>query len=139
MRFVLLAALSLCLASLCCASEASQAAKAGRKAERKDQVSQAYLQYSRAAALKPKNRKYRAKVAALETRAAIASKVEAPMLPGPGFDDVMAEPEQYFDSLTARDFAGMRQPLPPPELHARPGRQDIDLQGNFKFVWAETA
>ena len=142
MRFAVLAGLALCCISLCCASEASDAAKAGRKAERKGQVSQAYLQYSRASVLKPKNRKYRAKAAALETRAAISSKVEVPLLAGSGaagVDDVLVEPEQYFDSLTARDFAGMRQPLPPPELHARPGRQDIDLQGNFKFVWAETA
>lgn len=128
-----------CWAAAACGSEASSAARAAHKAERKGQVSQAFLLYSRASALQPKNRKFRAKAASLQTRALIASHVEPPPLAEPTEPDVLVEPAQYFDSLTARDFAAMRQPQPAPELKARAGRFDLNLQGNWKSLWTQTA
>jgi len=121
------------------ASEASVAAKQARKAERKGEVSRAFLLYSQAAVLKPANKNYRAKAASLATRAALSSKVEPPDTAGSAEPAIVGEPEQYFDSLTARDYASMGQPLPTPELHARPGRFDLDLQGDFKTLWAQVA
>ncbi len=56
-----------------------------------------------------------------------------------GEPEILAEPEQYFDSLTARDYAAMRQPLPPPELHAKSGRFDLNFQGDFRSIWTDVA
>lgn len=135
LRFI---ALALC-AVAAYGSEASRDARAARKAERKDQVSQAFLLYSRASAAQPANQRYRAKAASLQTRAMISSGVE-PVLPKePADTDILAEPEQYFDSLTARDFSIMRQPQPVPELNVRAGRFDLNLQGDWKSLWAQTA
>ena len=109
-----------------------------RKAERKGQVSTAYLLYSEAATLNPRNHKYRAKAAALESRAAVASKVEPPVSAAqPG--DILVEPETYFESVTARDLVLLRQPQAPAGLQARPGRFDLDLRGDPKALWEQVA
>ncbi len=122
-----------------CGSEASRYARAAGKAERKGEVSQAFLLYSSASAAQPGNQRYRAKAASLQTRAMISSGVEPSLPKDPADSDVLIEPEQYFDSLTARDFSAMRQPQPVPELKARAGRFDLNLQGDWKSLWAQTA
>lgn len=142
MKGELRAAILACCVWTVSASDASDAAKQARKAEKTGEVSKAYLLYSEASGLKPGNRHYRAKVAALQTRAMMASRVEPPSASSTSLDtdaDVIIEPEEYFDSLTAREFAAARQPAATPELRARAGRFDLDLQGNYQSVWTQAA
>ncbi len=124
----------------CCAltaygSEASTAAKQARKAEKKDEISKAYLLYKQASTLAPGNRKYRAKAANLETRAALSSKVE----PTAGDPEPFIDPAEVFDSVTAKDYAAERQPAPLVELRARGGRFDLVLQGTYQSLWTQVA
>src|SRR5207237_1074743 len=60
------------------ADEASNLYKKGRKAERAGQMAEAYLLYSRAAALAPKKKTYWLRSQAVRTRAAAQSKFEVP-------------------------------------------------------------
>ena len=57
------------------ASEASELYKEGRKAEKAGHVARAYLLYSEAAALEPSNKVYWSRTLALQSRAAMESKV----------------------------------------------------------------
>jgi len=113
----------------------------GRQAERAGHIAQAYVLYSQAAAMSPKNKKYWQRSQALRTRASIEAKVEpkpsAVETPSP---DVL-EPliEEPFDVPTPQDRADARKPLPPMELHAQPGVKDLDLRGDAKSLYEQVA
>jgi general secretion pathway protein D len=113
----------------------------GRQAERSGHIAQAYVLYSQAAAMSPKNKTYWLRSQALRTRASIEAKVapkpsavedQSPDLPEPDF-------EQQFDSPTSQDRADARKPLPPMELHAQPGAKDLDLRGDAKSLFEQVA
>ena len=98
----------------------------GRAAEKAGHITQAFLLYARAAALEPHNPKYWQREQALQTRAALESKLMpalAPGLAGLGGDEIPP-----ISPATARDLADARQPLPPTELSALPGIRDFDLR-----------
>jgi general secretion pathway protein D len=113
----------------------------GRQAERDGHIAQAYVLYSQAAAMSPKNKKYWQRSQALRTRASIEAKVE----PRPSaVEDQSAdllEPriEQQFDVPTSQDLADARKPLPPIELHAQAGSKDLDFSGDAKSVYETVA
>jgi general secretion pathway protein D len=112
----------------------------GRKAERLGHIAEAYLLYSQAAAMSPKNKTYWLRSQALRTRASIESKVEPP---SSGAEDPAREPldlpeirsDSRFSSPTLEDRAEARKPLPPMELKARPGAQNLDLRGDAKALF----
>ena len=109
----------------------------GRKAERAGQMAEAYLLYSRAAALDPENQFYRIKSEAVQARAALESPPQAPPV------NVKTDPTTgdvtVFDSVTAKDLAAERELLPPVKLQAASGRKDFDLHGDAKSLWAQVA
>ena len=115
----------------------------GRKAERAGHIAEAYLLYSHAAAMAPKNKMYWQRSQALRTRAAMEAKVE----PKASDDQPLADSgapqdarfEHQFDFPTPQDLRDARRPLPPYELHATPGRQDIDLRADAKALWEKVA
>ncbi len=133
------AVLAINLASAAFASrESNQASELfgqAKKAEKSGQIARAYLLYSEAAALAPEKKIYRLKTEALRSRAAL----EAKPAPPPGLEIVIVDPEERFDSLTAKELAQARQPLPAPELHAKSGSLELDLQGNARSLFEQTA
>jgi general secretion pathway protein D len=124
--------------------QAAALAKKAKKASRSGKPADAYLIYSEAAALQPKDRNLKAQMQALQSRAALQSppviagespETEAETRPTP---PVFA-PEDVFDSLTAAEYSRDRQPLPPPALKAKPGLQDFDLTGNPRMLFDQIA
>jgi hypothetical protein len=110
----------------------------GRKAEKKGNMAEAYVLYSEAAALDPKNEMYWFRSQAVRSRAALEAKpTPSPVTAG------LLEPEPteppHFDSITARDLADARKPLPPSELKAQPGTRDFDLRGNAQTLFENVA
>ena len=133
--------LVLALATSVWASDASKLYRAGRKAEKAGQVSRAYLLYSEAAALEPANHLYWSRSLALQTRAALESKVmpqvAAEADPNP---DAEPEPEEAaLQAVTALDLAEARKPLPPAKLNAEPILKDFNLHTDAKTLFETVA
>lgn len=113
----------------------------GRKAERAGHIVEAYLLYSQAAAMSPKNKTYWLRSQALRTRAALEAKVEPPSSSADDPLPELQEPrfEQQFAFPTPEDLTDARKPLPPMELRAQPGKQDLDLRGDAKSLFEKVA
>jgi general secretion pathway protein D len=119
------------------------ARKAGR-AQKAGEFAQAYIYYSEASALQPASRKYRSRMELLQTRASSQAK------PAPVVDSVPAAPvaalitppitpEDTFDSMTEREMANARPLNAVPALHARPGRQDFNLNEDARGLFDKVA
>lgn len=122
--------------------QAAALAKKAKKAAKQRKAADAYLLYSEASALQPKNKNLKQKMDALQSRAAMESKPLPP--PGNPDEDIALlppdfAPEGVFDSLTAREYAQARQPQPPPQLRAFSGREDFDLRGNARALFDQVA
>lgn len=145
-------ALDLCLGTTLLASsgqedskneQALALAKKAKRASKSKHAADAYLFYSEAAALQPKNKKLKLQMQALQTRAALESKPVPPKDSGSADDDShlppALAPEDVFDNLTARDYASARQLRGPHELKARAGTQDFDISGNARTLFDQVA
>ena len=132
--------LALALATSGWASEASKLYSKGRKAEKAGQIARAYLLYSEAAAMEPNNRLYWSRTMALQTRAALESRVMPPAADADTDQDAAPEPdEKALPAVTAQDLAEARKPLPPTKLNAKPILKDFDLRADIKSVFETVA
>lgn len=118
--------------------EALALAKKAQRAERAGRNADAYLAYSEAAALQPRNQKYRAKMLSLQTRAGLEGRATPAVASGPASAAETA-PEEVFSSLTARELSLAREMLPVPSLAARPGKQDFSLSGTARILFDKIA
>ncbi|MBK5293471.1 MAG: type II and III secretion system protein [Acidobacteriia bacterium] len=98
-----------------------------RAAEKSGDVVRAYLLYSQAAALNPKNQKPWGKSLALRTQAITKAKV----LPAGEAGALGAE---EFDLVADEDVVEARKAHPPPSLKPNPGRRRFDLKGDSKAL-----
>jgi len=122
--------------SLPAASQASKLYKQGRNAERAGEIVRAYLLYAEAAGLDPGNPLYWARSQALRTRAALkAHPVPKANLSDSTSPDLPPVPS----SLSPEDLADVRRLKPPPELKGAPGPKTLDLRGDTKAVFEQTA
>ncbi|MGA2714489.1 MAG: type II and III secretion system protein [Bryobacteraceae bacterium] len=126
--------------------QAAALAKKAKKASRSGHAADAYLLYSEAAAAAPKNKKLKARMQALQSRAASQSPPVVPgtAVSGDGNDPdaptpPVFAPEDVFDSLTAAEYARGRQPAPPPSLRGVPGVQNFDVTGTAKTLFDRVA
>jgi general secretion pathway protein D len=104
-------------------------------------MSQAYLLYSQAAALDPKNKTYWLRSQAVRSRAAMEAKPQ-PIIPQPAdLDKEMAELTEapHFDEPPPLVLAEANRPLPPTELAATAGRKNFDLLGNRQELFEKMA
>jgi Flp pilus assembly secretin CpaC len=109
----------------------------GRAAEKDGHITQAFLLYARAAALEPNNPKYWQHEQALQTRAALESRLMPPLgadLEGLGGDETPPLP-----AATVRDLADAQRPLPPTDLSADPGTRDFDLREDPRKTYQDVA
>ncbi len=116
------------------ADQASKLYKEGRKAERKGEMARAWLLYSQAAALAPKNKTYWLRSEAVKTRAALQSKISLPA----GVGDDLSE-EADLAEISNQDLREARKPQPPIELEATSGRKDFNLKDSPKAVFEQVA
>ena len=118
--------------------------KEGEKAERAGDVVRAYLLYAQAAALDPKQPKYWNRSEALRVKAALKARVM------PDFSDIKAAsaappqsppPEHpgFSTTISPEDLALVQRMKPPPKLAADPSRKKIDLRGDAKSLFEQTA
>ncbi len=153
MRLTRLLCVCLLAGAVCLAAEsAGSLFKKGQAAEKKGNVAQAYLLYSRAAATDPANPIYWAHAQAVQ-RIALESGALKVDLGDAGADaaapesstgDTTAdkEKEQLPDiplSITREDIAEARRYRPPPDLKPLDVRKDIRLRGNAKTLWEQVA
>lgn len=132
--------LALAAAAGAWASEASDLYKQGRKAEKAGHAARAYVLYSEAAALEPNNHLYWSRTLALQTRAALESKVTPRIAAAAGASDAEPQPDAPpLPAATAEDLAEARKPLPPTKLNAEPGLKDFNLRGNAKTLFQTVA
>lgn len=119
--------------------QAAALAKKAKKAAKASHEAEAYLLYSEAAAMEPKNKKLKEKMEALQSRAAMQSKP----VPNGGAEQSAEPPslapEDVFDSYTAREFANARPLKALPELKATPGKRDFDIQGSARTLFDRVA
>jgi hypothetical protein len=99
----------------------------GQKAERAGDVVRAYILYSEAVARDPYNLEYWRSRELARVPATLRLR---PTKPPDGVNPAPGE---------ARRPAVEREPQPPPELQARPGRRDLDLRGDSRVLFTETA
>lgn len=111
-------------------SEASRLARRAHKAELSKNFAEAFLLYSQASTLEPRNKRYRAKTSLLSAKAAaLATKDPLPDLdadPGPDLSEVFDDAEQI--KLQA-----------PAELKPRQGTFEINLDGDYKTLFQQIA
>ncbi len=135
-------AIALAWAPAALGDEASKLYKQGRKAERNGEMAEAYLLYSKAAALAPQKQVYWLRSQAVRTRAAVQSKFELPA--SESGTESADEPNESdltekgpADPITEKDLREARRMLPPPELKATPGRQDFNLKAAPKQLFEQ--
>ncbi|MBK9166409.1 MAG: type II and III secretion system protein [Bryobacterales bacterium] len=118
------------------AGEADDYYKQGRRAEKAGEIVQAYLLYSRAAALAPERTLYWRKSQALRTRAATLAKVTPAVSADPlPFSGSSAPP----DLASPKEIAAAREMLPPPQLEPQGDRQGLDMEGDTKILYEKLA
>lgn len=122
-------------------------AKKARRAEKGGEDAQAYIYYSEASALQPRNRSYKGKLAALQTRAARQSKpqphpadaVDPNAVPS-AIPDL--SPDDVFDSMTEREMSQARELKSIPSLRtiaAQAGKQNFDLNDDPRALFDKVA
>jgi general secretion pathway protein D len=109
----------------------------GRAAEKSGRMAEAFLLYSQASAMDPKNQDYWLRAQAVRSRAALESAVVAKPDLTLGKEDEQ-EPPAY-EPATPRDLRDAREPLPPTELAAVPGAKDFDLRGDARKLFEDVA
>ena len=131
------ASVALCLAfsSAVFPESASSVYRQARKAEKDGRMAEAYLLYSRAAALAPGKQEYWARSQAVQSRASLEAK------PKPVRSCGASQPAQQSVSLPVSDteLALARKPQPPKELRAKDGTQSFDLSGNARYLFQEVS
>jgi general secretion pathway protein D len=117
----------------------------GRRAERAGHMAEAYLLYTQAATMEPKNKTYWQRSQAVRTRAAMEAKVGEAPLPkvdtsaAPVDEEAADTPPEPLPVATATDRLETRTLLPPPELKAKAGLQSFDLRGDAKQIFEKVA
>lgn len=116
---------------------AAQLYQEGQAAEKKGHMAEAYLLYSQAAALEPDNRDYWLRSQMVRSRAELETKP----VPNPVLLKAVPElpPEEQFPSVTARDLAEARRPLPPSELDGQAGTKSFRMRADSKKLFEDVA
>ena len=110
----------------------------GRDAEKKGHMAQAYLLYSEAAALEPRNQTYWLRSQAVRSRAALEAKPAPPVSAAPGGGS-LADAGAPLEAASIGDLADARKALPPSDLAGGDLIRDIDLSGDSKQVYTDVA
>ncbi len=110
----------------------------GREAEKAGRMTDAYIFYSQASAMAPKNQTYWLRSQAVRSRAALEAKVLPKLDVTIDDDDAEDLPPAYVPA-TAQDRLDARRPLPPTELAADSGRKNLDLRGDSRKLFEDVA
>ena len=118
--------------------KASDEYKKARKLEKAGHVIEAYLLYTDAATLQPKNAVYAAKAAELKGRADAEQLKNTPsseLSPA----ELATTPDPNLTSISAHELESARQMLPPAELKLATGRYDFHFHGTTVDLFNQVA
>jgi hypothetical protein len=143
---ILVLSLAFCLGGADVASDwknfsAAEVYQQGREAEKAGQFARAYLLYSQASVMEPRNKTYWLRSQAVRSRAALQAKA-APRPEEAASDAAVEEDEEQpkaWEEATPQDIREARKPLPPTELAAGPGVRDFDLRGDSRKLFEDVA
>ena len=107
-------------------------------AEKKGHMAQAYLLYSEAAALEPRNQTYWLRSQAVRSRAALEAKPVPPVSATIG-DGSLEDAGPPLEAASLGDLADARKALPPSDLAGGDLVRDFDLSGDSKKVYTDVA
>lgn len=111
----------------------------GREAEKAGRVSEAYILYSEAAALEPKNRTYWLRSQSVRARAALQAMPLPPEVPSDNLEKLSGESDTPIPAATIQDLRDANNPLPPTELQADAAIHDFKLQGDSQKLFEQVA
>jgi general secretion pathway protein D len=122
-------------------------ARKAKRAEKAGDLAQAYVYYSQASALQPKNKGYRKHAEALKVAGAKQIEDASGAAPLPEADKIrdgevhhaFLPPDLLFDSVTARQIARERHLASPPVLAAQSGKFDFDLRDTPRNLFQKVA
>ena len=119
---------------------AASLAKKAKAAAKSGDAAQAYIYFSQASSLQPRNGGYRKQAAALQAVAAsqhstVSTSTVAPM----ATEDIDLPPLDHFDSVTARELESERKLSGPPKLAAGAGRFDFDINDTPRALFGKIA
>ena len=97
----------------------------GRTLEKAKEFTRAFVYYSQAAALEPKNKVYRGRAEAIQSRA--LAKFVLPESEDSANAENAEEDSGVGATISERDLKEAREMLPPPKLNGKPGKQSFDL------------
>jgi len=132
------------LLSACLLAEepsARQLYQRGRVAEKAGHMAQAYLLYSEAAAMDPKNHTYWLRAQAVQSRGSLEAKVApAGALTLPDLESDLYSDPPPIPEATLQEVAESKRLLPPTKLEvSSEAIRDIDLQGDSKKLFEDLA
>ncbi len=99
--------------------------KTGRTLEKAGEYTRAFVYYSQASALDPRNKVYRGRAEAMQGRA-LAKPAQTEQEETVDIDADIGD-STIGDSISERDLREAREMLPPPRLNGNPGKQSFDL------------
>lgn len=102
-------------------------------------MADAYIYYSQASAMDPKNQEYWLRMQAVRSRAALEAKVMPKLDLTLGSDGEEEESPPAYEQATPQDLRDARQPLPPSELAAGPGLRDFDLRADSRKLFEDVS
>ena len=111
----------------------------GRDAEKAGHMAEAYLLYSEAAALEPKNQTYWLRSQAVMSRAALEAKVVPKVDPDVAAALTRGAYGKQLPEATAKDREEAAKPLPPRELQGQDGLRDFDLREDSQKLYQDVA
>ena len=138
-KILILLGLSLCLQVMALAAESAQdLAKAAEREQRHGDLLQAFLLFSRAAALDPSNTEYQLRKHELEANPKFVH--------GPDPEAAEAEPEEkaltsadFIDPDPTKDTSDSRIPLPSATLKGSPEKKSFNIRGDARTVIEQVA
>ena len=109
----------------------------GRQAEKAGRMAEAYVLYSQASAMDPKNQTYWLRSQAVRSRAALEAKV----MPKLDVDGESADPDDLLALAepTPQDRLDARRPLPPTTLAADANLKSFDVRGDARKLFEDVA
>ncbi|MBZ5601106.1 MAG: type II and III secretion system protein [Acidobacteriia bacterium] len=118
-------------------SDAERFFKAGERAEKAGDVLNAYLLYSRASTLEPRNYQYLARKNALKTITALSARQE--LAPDPADPDSKKKDPLQETDFNATERMEARDAVPPPRLKGSGQKKSFDLKGDPRTIFEKVA
>lgn len=123
-----------------CAQTALDLYWQARDFEKAGDLTRAYTLYTQASFMEPRNKEYRGRSIALESKVRSNIKLDLPAKPENDETKSLPDLGPKVDALiTDEDLKEVERLLPPPQLAPAPGRRDFNLTADSRGLWEQVA